>query len=167
MSHFQDVFDAEKIAAGIAEWASIESPSSDATAVNRMMDHAERTMSSMGAAIERTPGTDGYGDVLRARFEWGDSPGILILGHLDTVHLVGTLAESLAVSRGDKLFGPGFWTHGGHLAVHATSKIIERRAPARDHVHPGRRDRESLHKNDREKQKRRYVLVPELGPTSS
>ena len=99
MSHFQDVFDAEEIAAGIAEWASIESPSFDATAVNRMMDHAERTMSSMGAAIERTPGTDGYGDVLRARFEWGDSPGILILGHLDTVHLVGTLAESLAVSR--------------------------------------------------------------------
>ena len=38
MSHFQDVFDAEEIASGIAEWASIESPSFVATAVNRMMD---------------------------------------------------------------------------------------------------------------------------------
>ena len=129
MSYFQQVFDAEEIADGIAEWASIESPSFDTAAVNRMMDHVERTMSAMGAAIERTPGTDQYGDVLRARFHWGDGPGILILGHLDTVHLVGTLSKSLSITRdGDKLFGPGVLDMKGgmYLAVHAISKIIER-----------------------------------------
>ena len=33
-------FDAEEIAAGIAKWAAVESPSYDAAAVNRMMDLA-------------------------------------------------------------------------------------------------------------------------------
>ncbi|MBG05891.1 MAG: carboxypeptidase [Rhodospirillaceae bacterium] len=172
MSHFQDVFDAEEIAAGIAEWASIESPSFDATAVNRMMDHAERTMSSMGAAIERTPGTDGYGDVLRARFEWGDGPGILILGHLDTVHLVGTLAESLAVSReGDKLFGPGVLDMKGgmYLAVHAISKIIERQErlglPVTFMFIPDEEIGSPSTKAliEEEAKAHRYVLVPEPG----
>ncbi|MEC7655303.1 MAG: M20/M25/M40 family metallo-hydrolase [Pseudomonadota bacterium] len=172
MSHFQDVFDAEEIAAGIAEWASIESPSFDATAVNRMMDHAERTMSSMGAAIERTPDTDSYGDVLRARFEWGDSPGILILGHLDTVHLVGTLAESLAVSReGDKLFGPGVLDMKGgmYLAVHAISKIIERQErlglPVTFMFIPDEEIGSPSTKAliEEEAKAHRYVLVPEPG----
>ena len=50
MSHFRDVFDAEEIAAGIAEWASIESPSFDATTVNRMMA-TQLTNNSMGVKV--------------------------------------------------------------------------------------------------------------------
>ena len=172
MSYFQEVFDAEEIADGIAEWASIESPSFDAAAVNRMMDHVERTMSAMGAAIERTPGTDGYGDVLRARFNWGDGPGILILGHLDTVHLVGTLSQSLIIARdGDKLFGPGVLDMKGgmYLAVHAISKIIERQVhlglpvtfmfiPDEEVGSPSTKALIEL-----EAKTHRYVLVPEPG----
>ena len=103
MSIYEGIFDAEEIAAGIAKWAAIESPSFDAVAVNRMMDTAKEKVSALGADIERIPGTDGYGDVLRAHFNWGEGPGILVLGHLDTVHLVGTLAEKLmtfALGRG-------------------------------------------------------------------
>ena len=92
MTIYENIFDAEEIAAGIAAWASIESPSFDAAAVNQMMDVAGRKMAGLGAAVERIPGNDGFGDVMRARFEWGEGPGILVLGHLDTVHLVGTLA---------------------------------------------------------------------------
>ena len=172
MSYFQQVFDAEEIADGIAEWASIESPSFDAAAVNRMMDHVERTMSAMGAAIERTPGTDQYGDVLRARFHWGDGPGILILGHLDTVHLVGTLSKSLSIARdGDKLFGPGVLDMKGgmYLAVHAISKIIERQVhlglpvtfmfiPDEEVGSPSTKALIEL-----EAKTHRYVLVPEPG----
>ena len=172
MSYFQEVFDAEEIADGIAEWASIESPSFDAAAVNRMMDHVERTMSAMGAAIERTLGTDGYGDVLRARFNWGDGPGILILGHLDTVHLVGTLSQSLIIARdGDKLFGPGVLDMKGgmYLAVHAISKIIERQVhlglpvtfmfiPDEEVGSPSTKALIEL-----EAKTHRYVLVPEPG----
>ena len=41
MASYDNAFDAEEIAAGIAEWASVESPSFDAAAVNRMMDLAQ------------------------------------------------------------------------------------------------------------------------------
>ncbi|MDP6689551.1 MAG: M20/M25/M40 family metallo-hydrolase [Alphaproteobacteria bacterium] len=123
-------FDAEEIAAAIAEWAGIESPSTDPAAVNRMMDRAEKTMTAMGAGIERTPGRDGFGDVLKACFDFdhpAGTPGILILGHLDTVHLAGTLADELPVRRdGDLLFGPGVLDMKGgmYLACHAVEKLL-------------------------------------------
>ncbi len=130
MTLYADAFDAEEIAAGIAEWAAIESPSFDPAAVNCMMELAETSMTALGAAVERIPGVDGYGDAVRARFAWGEGPGILVLGHLDTVHLVGTLAETLAVRRdGDRLYGPGVLDMKGgmFLAVHAIEKVIEAR----------------------------------------
>jgi glutamate carboxypeptidase len=120
-------FDREKIAAGIASWAAVESPSYDAVAVNKMMDLAVAETSALGAEITRFPGSDGYGDAVRAHLPWGEGPGVLVLGHLDTVHLVGTLAETLAVKRdGDKLFGPGVLDMKGgmYLAVHALSKVL-------------------------------------------
>ena len=128
-------FDAEKIAAGISEWAEVESPSFDKAAVNRMLDLAESNMAAMGAAISRFPGRDGYGDVLRADFNFGhdtQTPGILVLGHIDTVHLVGTLAGELPVKRnGDQLYGPGVLDMKGgmFLACHAVEKLLALRGP--------------------------------------
>ena len=120
--------DAELIASAIADWARIESPSYDPVAVNQMMDVASSTMESLGATVERTPGSDGYGDVVTARFNWGSTPGILVLGHLDTVHLVGTLKESLPIRRdGDRLYGPGVMDMKGgmYLSVHALGHVLE------------------------------------------
>ena len=130
---WQDLeFDAEAIAAGIAEWAAVESPSYDAAAVNRMMDLAARQMESLGAEITRFPGEDGFGDVVKAHFPWGDGPGLMILGHLDTVHLVGSLEESLPLRReGDRLYGPGVQDMKGgmFLAVHVIERIMAQRGP--------------------------------------
>ena len=56
-------FDAETIAAAIARWARIESPSFDATAVNAAMDLAQSTMQELGARITRYPGRQGYADI--------------------------------------------------------------------------------------------------------
>ena len=123
--------DAELIASAIADWASIESPSYDPFAVNQMMDVASSTMETLGATVERTPGADGYGDVVTARFNWGSTPGILVLGHLDTVHLVGTLKESLSVRRdGDHLYGPGVMDMKGgmYLSVHALGHVLEKQS---------------------------------------
>lgn len=104
-------FDAEEIAAGITAWAAIESPSVDPAGVNCMMDEAARLMTSMGAELTRHPGKDGFADALQADFRFGQpagKAGILVLGHLDTVHLVGTLDDELPISRdGDFLYGPG------------------------------------------------------------
>ena len=130
MDLYENAFDAEEIVAGIAEWAAIESPSFDVAAVNQMMDLAQSAMVRLGATVERMPGAKGFGDVVCARFRWGEGPGILVLGHLDTVHLVGTLARMLAVRRdGDRLYGPGVLDMKGgmYLAVHAIEKVIERR----------------------------------------
>ena len=53
-----------------------------------MLDLAARDMAIMGASIERIAGRQGFGGCVRARFphpKQGE-PGILIAGHLDTVH---------------------------------------------------------------------------------
>ena len=87
-------FDADAMLAGLRPWVECESPTYDAAAVNRMMDLAARDLALMGARIERIPGRMGFGDCVRARFPHPkeDEPGILVMGHMDTVHPVGTLA---------------------------------------------------------------------------
>ncbi len=42
-------------------------PTTDAAAVNALMDMAERDLAEAGAAITRMPGRDGFGDNLVAR----------------------------------------------------------------------------------------------------
>ena len=107
--------DADEILEAIVEWVRIESPSHDAEAVNRMVDHVESVLRPLTSRIERTPGRDGYGDILAARSEWGgEGPGILVLSHLDTVHPVGTLDGVLNVRReGDRVYGPGIYDMKG------------------------------------------------------
>ena len=120
--------DADEILNGILEWVRIESPSHDAAAVNRMVDHVESIMRPLTSRIERTPGRDGFGDILAVRSEWGgDGPGILVLSHLDTVHPVGTIDETLAVRReGDRVYGPGIYDMkgGAYLAYYAFRHLV-------------------------------------------
>lgn len=109
------VFDGEEILAGLSDWVSIESPTYDAARVNQAMDKAEAAMKDIGAATSRIPGKDGLGDIMLARISGEhNGPGILILGHLDTVHEVGALAGPLNLRReGDKVFGPGIYDMKG------------------------------------------------------
>jgi len=107
--------DAEEILAGVLEWVGIESPSYDAAAVNRMADRVQHDMGSIGAHMERIPGVDGFGDLLKARTPWGgDGPGILVLSHMDTVHPVGSIDDILPVRReDDRVYGPGIYDMKG------------------------------------------------------
>ena len=120
--------DAEEILEGILEWVGIESPSHDAEAVNRMVDRVESQMRPLTSRIERTPGRDGYGDILAVRSEWGgDGPGILVLCHLDTVHPIGTIDDILTVRReGDRVYGPGIYDMkgGAYLAWYAFRHLV-------------------------------------------
>lgn len=120
-------FDAEVILTGLRPWIECESPTWDVIALNRMMDLASQDLAMMGAAIERIPGRLGLGDSVRARFphERAGSPGILILGHLDTVHPVGTL-EALPFRRdGGICYGPGIcdMKAGNYLALEAIRQL--------------------------------------------
>ena len=120
--------DADEILEGILEWVRIESPSHDATAVNRMVDRVESSMRPLTSRIDRTPGRDGYGDILAVRSEWGgDGPGILVLSHLDTVHPIGTIDEILNLRReGDRVYGPGIYDMkgGAYLAWYAFRHLV-------------------------------------------
>ncbi len=123
--------DAGEILGGIRDWVSIESPSTDAAAVNRMADRVEGDLRAIGAQVTRTPGRDGYGDMVRARSPWGgDGPGILVVSHLDTVHPIGTLAEQPFRREGDRIFGPGIYDMkgGAYLAYYAYRHLVRRGA---------------------------------------
>ncbi len=120
--------DAEEILAGVLSWVEIESPSHDGAAVNKMVNQVETEAQTMGLEIDRTPGRDGFGDILKCRTPWGgDGPGILILSHLDTVHPIGIKETKNPIRReDDKVFGPGIYDMkaGAYIALHAMRHLI-------------------------------------------
>ena len=120
-------FDSETMLQGLRAWVECESPTWDARAVDRMLDLAAREMAIMGATIERIAGRQGFAGCVRARFphQKQGEPGILIAGHLDTVHPVGTL-EKLAWRReGNKCYGPGIFDMkgGNYLTLEAIRQL--------------------------------------------
>ncbi|WP_458759912.1 M20/M25/M40 family metallo-hydrolase [Afipia sp. TerB] len=112
-------FDTDAMLAGLKPWIECESPTYDAQAVGRMMDLAARDLVASGAVIERIPGRMGFGDCIRASFPHKvKAPGILVMGHLDTVHPVGTLKALPWRRDGDKCYGPGIMDmKGGNFAA--------------------------------------------------
>ena len=102
-------FDTEKMLAGLRPWIECESPTYDAAAVDRMMDLAAYELAACGAEIERIPGRMGLGGSVRARFPHKDfgKPGILVSGHLDTVHPVGTIEKNPWRIDDGRAYGPG------------------------------------------------------------
>ena len=123
-------FDAEAMLPGLRRWVECESPTFDAAAVARMMDLAARDLALLGARIETIPGRMGYGPCLRASFphpKAGQEPGILVMGHLDTVHPMGTLAALPWRREGGRLYGPGVYDMkgGNYIAVEAIRQLLQ------------------------------------------
>jgi glutamate carboxypeptidase len=166
-------FDADEMLDGLRAWVECESPTFDAAAVNRMMGLAARDLAKLGARIEIIPGRMGLGDCVRASFPHPhrDTPGILIMGHMDTVHPVGTLAQLPWRRDGERCFGPGIldMKGGNYLAVEAVRQLmragIETPLPVtvlftsdEEIGSPSTRDL-----IEAEAARHRYVLVPEPG----
>jgi glutamate carboxypeptidase len=120
-------FDADTMLLGLREWIECESPTFDAASVNRMMDIASRALVLAGARIERVAGRLGFGDCVRATFPHAtpDVPGILVMGHLDTVHPIGTLARLPFRRDGNKAWGPGIqdMKGGNYLSLEAIRQL--------------------------------------------
>ena len=168
-------FDRDDMLAGLRPWIECESPTYDAGAVNRMMDVAARDLAAAGAAIERIPGRMGFGDCVRARFPHPRErePGVLVMGHLDTVHPIGTLAVLPFRRDGDICYGPGIcdMKAGNFLSLEAIRQL--RRAAVETPLPitvlltsdeevgtPSTRDI-----IEAEAARARYVLIPEPGRT--
>ena len=124
--------EADDVLAGIVEWVSIESPSHDAKSVNKVVDHVEGQFRDLGLKLDRTPGVDGFGDILECKTtpemsHQADGKGILVLAHLDTVHPIGMIEKDLKIRReGDSIFGPGIYDMkaGGYIAYYALRHLI-------------------------------------------
>lgn len=121
-------FDTDDMLAGLKPWIECESPTYDAVAVDRMMDLASYDL-AQGATVERIPGRMGFGGSVRARFphpDMGKKPGILIAGHMDTVHPVGTLDVLPFKREGNLCYGPGIMDMkgGNYISVEAIRQLI-------------------------------------------
>jgi glutamate carboxypeptidase len=158
----------------LSGWVKLETPTTDAASVNRLMDVAEGELARAGAAITRIPGRDGFGDNLIARINQaeGDKP-ILVAGHLDTVWSTGTLERMPYKVNGEKAHGPGIhdMKAGSFIAFHAVRCILQQRirtplpitlllTPDEEVGSPTSRD-----VIEREAPQAAYVLIPEpAGP---
>jgi glutamate carboxypeptidase len=116
----------------LSVWVRTESPTHAPEAVNKMMDLVAAEAEGAGIACERLEGQQGLGDTLILRAgPRSDRPGILVLGHLDTVHPLHTIEHDLPLRReGDRLYGPGVYDMkgGAYLALQAFKDVAQRSA---------------------------------------
>ena len=119
-------FDAKTILDGIRRWVEIETPTEAPDQVNRLAATVAEGYRDLPAAIERIAGHSGCGDHIVARSSWGqDSPGILVLSHLDTVHPLSFIERLPFKVEGDCAFGPGIYDMkgGAYLAYYAFRQL--------------------------------------------
>ena len=116
----------------------------------------------------------GFGGSVRARFphpDYGRVPGILIAGHMDTVHPIGTLDVLPFRREGDLCYGPGLMDMkgGNYISLDALRQLIRAGlqtplpvtvlfTPDEEVGTPSTRDL-----IEAEAARNKYVLVPEPG----
>jgi glutamate carboxypeptidase len=135
-----------------------------------MEDFIAPRIGALGFTVERLPGRDGFGDMLRChRPGRRNGPGILMVAHADTVHPVGTLGSKLPIRRqGDKCFGPAIYDMKGGtvMALAALKTVIEKarlELPVTFIINPDEEigsptSRELI---EAEAKRHKYVLIPE------
>ena len=120
-------FDADEMLHGLEKWVRCESPTYDPLAVNRMQDIAVREMGLMGASIKRLSLNSLAGDCVKAQFPHPNlgQAGVLIIGHMDTVHPIGTLEYLPFKREADICYGPGIcdMKGGNYLALEAVRQL--------------------------------------------
>ena len=133
-----EIGSSDRLLAELRGWVEAETPTTDAAAVNRLMDRCAAELIAVGGQVERLAGTDGYGDTLICR-----TPGpkgsehlapLVVAGHLDTVWDHGTLATSMPWRVEDgKAFGPGIYDMkaGSFFAFHSVREILRQKIPTK------------------------------------
>lgn len=99
---------AGRLKARLRELVEVESPSEDKAAVDRANALVESWVGDLGGKVKRHR-QKAFGDVLEIRFGPARSKKarVLLLGHLDTVWPMGTLAKMPWREAEGKIFGPG------------------------------------------------------------
>jgi glutamate carboxypeptidase len=124
---------AEQLLAELRGWVEHETPTTDAAAVNGLMDRCEAELRAVGGAITRLPGRDGFGDTLICRTPGTGAP-VVVAGHLDTVWDHGTLAGPMPFRiDGERAYGPGIYDMkaGSFMAFHSVREILRQKVATR------------------------------------
>ncbi len=116
LEYFQNRRDA--IIKQITEIVEIESPSHDGESSRAIVDWIESAASSLGVElfIERHP-TPSDGDHLIIRAFPGEAKPVLLLGHTDTVHPVGSGKQNPTRIEGDRFYGCGVFDMKANIVL--------------------------------------------------
>jgi glutamate carboxypeptidase len=123
----------DRLLAELRFWVEAETPTTDAAAVNRLLDRCHAELAAVGGAVQRLPGRDGFGDTLVCRTP-GEGAPVVVAGHLDTVWDHGTLATSMPWRvEGAKAHGPGIYDMkaGSFMAFHSVREILRQKTATR------------------------------------
>jgi len=116
----------EQLAEGIQTWLRIESPTDSPQGVAAMAALVEQQARALGLRTTLSSLGETTGPLLHlSNRAAGDArEGVLILGHLDTVHPLGTLLHNPCRIEGDRLYGPGGYDMkaGIYLVLQALGK---------------------------------------------
>ncbi|MDI3307732.1 MAG: M20 family metallopeptidase [Acetobacteraceae bacterium] len=128
-----EIGSSERLLEELRTWVERETPTTDAKAVNGLLDLAEAELRAMGARIERLPGRDGFGDTLIARTP-GEGKPVVVAGHVDTVWDHGVLANAMPFRvEGERAYGPGIYDMkaGSFMAFHSVREILRQKVPTK------------------------------------
>ena len=94
---------------GITQWMQCESPTRNSESVARMLGMMQDYARQAGLQTTLTPLGPQVGPLLHIsnRVAGDERAGLLIVGHADTVHPIGTLQDNPCRTEGDRLYGPG------------------------------------------------------------
>src|SRR5262245_60340458 len=91
----------------LLSWVSIESPTTDKAAVDVYGEQVAASLGNLGMSIDFDLQPN-RGNHIVARWI-GKGPRLLLMGHIDTVWDLGTLARLPAVADGNVARGPGIF----------------------------------------------------------
>jgi glutamate carboxypeptidase len=105
----------------LRELITLESPTSDKAAVDRMGARVSEELDRLGGDLTVHPRT-GVGDIIEARWHEG-KPGkpLLFVCHMDTVHPVGAIQQNAIRVQEGKLHGPGSYDMKGSIVAVITA----------------------------------------------
>lgn len=100
-------------------YVEIETPTGAAAACVRLAGRIHDDLQAAGAVRAELIEAPGAGAQVLARFESGDAdaPPLFIVGHLDTVHPLGSLERRPWRVEGQRAYGPGVYDMKGPLAL--------------------------------------------------
>lgn len=121
--------DAEALLSGIIDWVEFETPPERPDMIDLFLDYVEKSFAGLPVRSARYPAKDGKGGQLVVTYAPEGAVGepVLMMGHIDTVWEVGTLAARPVRREGDKVFGPGIFDMkaGSYLITEMLRQIAQ------------------------------------------